>query len=245
MNDRGQAKSRRSRRPVLGVLAGGAALAALVLGLLLAPAEAVQGNVQRLMYVHVPAAWTAFLAFTVVFMSSVAVLMHRSSRWDAVAQAAAELGVGMTGLAIVEGSLWGHTAWGVWWTWDARLVTTAVLFLIYLGYLGVRGLPGSPEHVARRSAVVGVVGFVQVPVVHFSVLWWRTLHQPPTLLQPSASPPIDGVMLVALLTSLAAFTLAGGWYVRRRAESIHSAARPASLGPVAPESHVVVSRSAS
>jgi heme exporter protein C len=206
----------RSIRPALGTLALVAMAVALALGLVVAPAEAIQGQAQRLMYVHVPAAWTAFAAFALVLVASVAVLMRRHPRWDARAQAAAELGVGMTALAIVEGSIWGHTAWGVWWTWDARLVTTAVLLLLYLGYLGVRGLPGDRVHVSRRAAVVGVVGFVQVPVVHFSVLWWRTLHQPPTLLQPTASPPISPLMLTALLAAVTAFMLGGAWFLRRR-----------------------------
>lgn len=240
-----EGRRHRGVRPGLGALALVAVAAALVLGLVVAPAEDIQGQSQRLMYVHVPAAWTAFLAFAVVLVSSVAVLMRRHPRWDARARAAAEIGVGMTALAIAEGSIWGHSAWGVWWTWDARLVTTAVLLLIYLGYLGVRGLPGDPGRVARRAAVVGVVGFAQVPVVHFSVLWWRTLHQPPTLLRPSASPPIDGMMLAALLAGVVAFMLGAAWFMRRRVAQLAPAAEQASAAGAAPAAPpLVVTRGA-
>lgn len=216
----------------LGSLAVVAAAVAAVLALVVAPPDAIQGQAQRLMYLHVPAAWTAFLSFGVVCLASLAVLLRRGGRWDALAQAAAELGVGMTALTLLEGSIWGHAAWGVWWTWDPRLVTTAVLFLLYVGYLALRALPGDADRVARRAAVAGALFVVQVPVVHFSVLWWRTLHQPPTLLRPELHAPIAPLMLTALLAGLVAFTLAGAWYVRRRV------ARLAPAAPVVPTTTV-------
>lgn len=200
----------------LAATALGVAAAALVLGLLIAPEERIQGPAQRLMYVHVPAAWTGFLAFATVAVASVAHLLGRGRRSDALAAAAAELGVVMTALAILEGSVWGRVAWGTWWAWDPRLVATALLLVLYVAYLLIRRLPGDPIAVRRRAAVAGVVFFLQVPIVHFSVLWWRTLHQEPTLLQPDVSPPIAPLMLVALITSVVAFTLGGAWYVRRR-----------------------------
>ena len=122
---------------LLGGAAAGTAVAAAVLGLVVAPPDGVQGEAQRLMYVHVPAAWLAYLCFAAVLVCSVAYLVRRDLRWDRRAQAAAELGVGMTALAIAMGSLWGRPVWGTWWVWDPRLVTTAVLLLVYLGYLSV------------------------------------------------------------------------------------------------------------
>jgi heme exporter protein C len=229
-------RARPGRR--LGIAAGLTALVALLFGLLLAPPDAVQGQPQRLMYLHVPSAWTAFACFGVVCVASLAVLLGRGRRSDAVAQAAAELGVVMTALTIAEGSIWGHSAWGVWWTWDPRLVTTAFLLLVYVAYLALRSLPGEPRRVHRRAAIAGVVFVVQVPVVHFSVLWWRTLHQPPTLLQPSLSPPIAPMMLVALLLSLAASTLAGAWFVVRRVHTLSAPSVPpapaAATAPAVP-----------
>jgi heme exporter protein C len=180
--------------------------AALVAALVLAPPDAFQGNLQRLMYVHVPAAWLAYLAFFVVFVSSIAYLRTRRVRWDHLAHASAEIGVLFTALTIVLGSLWGKPVWGVWWTWDPRLTTTAIMLLIYLGYLAVRRLPDNPVQRASWAAVVGVIGFADIPVVHLSVTWWRSLHQPPSVLRPGA-PTLAPSMLATLLLSVAAFTL--------------------------------------
>ena len=228
------------RQRAVGAAAAAAAAATLVVGLLVAPRDAVQGQPQRLMYVHVPAAWTAYLSFAVVLVASLAYLWQRDLRWDARAQAAAELGAGLTALTLALGSLWGRPVWGVWWAWDPRLVSTAVLLLVYVGYLGVRGLSVDPHANARRAAVVGVLGFIEVPVVHFSVLWWRSLHQPPTVLQPG-SPPIAAPMLAALLTGVAAFTLLAAWiYLRRltqlrlRAAAHDAGSIPGGADPSAP-----------
>jgi heme exporter protein C len=180
--------------------------ASAVLSLVVAPPDALQGQVQRLMYVHVPAAWLAFLAFGVVFVASVAYLKTGRTRWDRLGVASAEVGVLFTALTIVLGSLWGKPVWGAWWTWDPRLTTTAVMLLIYLGYLALRQMADNPARRARWSAVVGVVGFVDVPIVHMSVTWWRSLHQAPTVLRPGA-PTIAGSMLAALLVGVVAFTI--------------------------------------
>ncbi len=202
---------------VLGFLALGVALVALVLALVVAPPDAYQGDSQRLMYVHVPAAWTAYLSFAVVAGASLLYLVRRDLRYDRVAQAAAELGVGLTGLAIVLGSLWAYPTWGTWWTWDPRLVTTAILLLVYIGYLGVRGLSTDPGVNARRAAVIGVLAVVNVPLVHFSVVWWRTLHQPPSVLRPGGpAGAIPPVMLATLLVAIVAFTLLWAWVLVRR-----------------------------
>lgn len=180
-----------------------------------APADRLQGNLQRLMYVHVPAAWMAYAAFGLTLLGSVAWLWRRQDRWDRLAASSAEVGVFFTGLTIVLGAVWGKPVWGVWWTWDPRLVTTAVLFFVYLGYLALRRATLDPRQRARRSAVFGVVAFAQVPVVHLSVLWWRSLHQPPTILRPG-DPTIDHVMLAALLLNLLAATAVLGLAVRLR-----------------------------
>ena len=205
---------RRGERALAGAaLAGLAASAGL--SLLVAPPDAIQGEVQRLMYVHVPAAWLAYLSFTSVFVASVAYLVTSRTRWDRLAAASAEVGVLFCALTIVLGALWGRPVWGTWWTWDPRLTTTAVLLLIYLGYLALRQMADSPGRRARWSAVLGVVGFVDVPIVHMSVVWWRSLHQAPTVLRPGA-PTIAGSMLAALLVAVAAFTLAWAYLITVR-----------------------------
>jgi len=220
---------------IVGVVALATGVVAVWLGLLVAPEDAVQGQVQRLLYVHVPAAWVAYVAFAWVLIASVAYLLGRDLAWDRRARVGAELGVGLTALAIVLGSVWARPVWGVWWTWDARLVTTVVLLLSYVGYLGVRGLSGDPDVTARRAAVVGVLAFVNVPIVHFSVLWWRTLHQPPTVLQPAPA-PMDPTMLATLLVGVAAFSLAALWVGLRRTRILAAAAPPvaAPLGASGP-----------
>lgn len=189
-------------------------MAALVLGLVVPP-DAVQGDLQRIMYVHVPSAWLAYLAFGVTLVGSIAWLVTRRIAWDHIAGASAEIGVVFTGLALVTGSIWGKPVWGVWWTWDARLVLTAVMFFVYLGYLALRRAMAEPARRATRAAVFGIVAAVQIPLVHFSVIWWRGLHQPPTVLRPD-DPQIDGPLLAALLAAVFAFTVAYAALLGRR-----------------------------
>lgn len=206
--------TRRTQR-VLGWTTVLGLLVTVILGLLVVPPDATQGDVQRLMYVHVPAAWLAFLSFGVVFVASVAYLRTKRILWDRVAVASAEIGVQFCALTIVLGSLWGRPVWGAWWTWDPRLTTTAVLLLIYIGYLSLRSVADSPSRRAHWSAVVGTVGFIDVPIVHMSVVWWRSLHQEATVLRPGA-PTIAGSMLVALLVGFVAFTFAYGYLMAAR-----------------------------
>lgn len=190
----------------LGWLALGTLALSIVFSLAVAPPDANQGEVQRLMYVHVPAAWLAYLAFAVVFVASIAYLRTGKSRWDRLGAASAEIGVVFTALTIALGALWGKPVWGTWWTWDPRLTTTAILLLIYVGYLAVRRLSDNPRRRGRWAAVVGIVGFIDVPIVHLSVTWWRSLHQEPTVIR-LGPPTIEGTMLTALLLGVGAFTL--------------------------------------
>jgi len=190
----------------LGWLAVLALIAGLGAAFGYAPREAVQGNVQRIMYLHVPAVLTAYLAFALVFLGSVGYLLTRRAGWDRLALATAEPGVLFTGITIASGSIWGKPTWGTWWTWDARLTSTAVLFLVYVGYLLLRGMVDDQERGARYAAVVGILGAVNIPIVHFSVLWWRTLHQPPTILSPERA-PVSASIGLALLVNGVAFAL--------------------------------------
>ena len=189
--------------------------AGLVAGFGYAPREVAQGNVQRIMYLHVPAILTAYLAFALVLIGSVGYLATRQLRWDRLAAAAAELGVLFTGVTIISGSIWGRPTWGVWWTWDARLTSTAVLLLVYVGYLLLRGMVDEPDARARYAAVVGILGAANIPIVHFSVKWWRALHQPSTILGPEPS-PIATPIALALLVNWVAFTLLFAYFLARR-----------------------------
>ncbi|HET9893451.1 MAG TPA: cytochrome c biogenesis protein CcsA [Streptosporangiaceae bacterium] len=200
---------------VMGIATLVTLVPAVVIGLFVVPPDATQGEVQRLMYVHVPIAWVTFLAFGVVFLASVAYLKTKRIQWDRVAVASAEIGVLCCGLTIVLGSLWGRPVWGTWWTWDPRLTTTAVLLLIYVGYLSLRKAADSPARRAKWSAVLGVVGFIDVPIVHESVVWWRSLHQQATVLRLGA-PTIASSMLATLLLAFVAFSLAYGYFMAVR-----------------------------
>lgn len=209
-------------KPTVGRALGWATLAALVVlalfGLWGAPPDSVQSDAQRLMYLHVPAAWVAYLAFGVTATCSALWLWPRtrSPVWDRIAGASAELGVLFTALTLLLGSLWGRPVWGVWWAWDARLVTTAVLLFLYLGYLALRRVPAAPDARAKRCAIAALVAFVDVPIVHFSVTWWRTLHQEATVFDPELKANIHGVMAFTLWWGVLAFTLLYVYLLDRR-----------------------------
>ncbi len=194
-------------RPWLGIVATALALLVSWMGLVWAPTDAVQGDVYRVIYVHVPAAWLAYLAFVVVFLASIGWLWTRRPWFDALAVSSAEIGVLFTGLAIVAGSIWAKPTWGVWWTWDPRLVTTAVMFVMYVGYLLLRGLSTDFERRATRAAVLGIVAVVDIPIVHLSVLYMNSLHQLPTVLRAGGDATLDSQMGMTLGFSVIAFTV--------------------------------------
>lgn len=196
-------------RGVLGGLAFLFILVGLYFALIQAPPDAYQGQLQRIMYLHIPTILTAYLSFFVVFVMSCLYLWKRDRRDDILAHSAAEVGVLLTGLTIIEGSIWGKPTWGVWWTWDARLTLTAILFLIFVGYLILRSLIEDENRAAICAAVLGIIGFLDIPLIHMSVYWWRTLHQPPSILRPDKLPweNVHPSMLVALSINFVAFLL--------------------------------------
>jgi heme exporter protein C len=200
---------------VLGWLSAATLTLGLVMAFGVAPREATQGNVQRIMYVHPPLAWVAYLAFGVVAVASIVYLVRRRPAADRLAHASAEVGVIFTGLAIATGSIWGKPTWGTWWTWDARLTSVAILFVMYVGYLLLRGTVEDRERAARYCAVLGIVAALDMPLVHFSVTWWRTLHQPPTLMKPGGFSG-SAAILWPLLVNLAAFTVLYAYLVAKR-----------------------------
>ncbi|RKY58660.1 MAG: cytochrome C assembly protein [Candidatus Latescibacterota bacterium] len=182
-------------------------IAALYMALVYAPTERTMGPVQRIFYLHVPLAWVSFLAFFVVFCGGILYLRTRDLRWDGVALSSAEVGVLFCTLMLVTGSIWAKAAWGTWWLWgDPRLTTTLVLWLIYLGYLMLRAL-SEEERAARVAAVFGIVGFLDVPVVFFSIRWWHSIHGQ---IITSEGMNLEPEMVRTLWVCLFAFTLLYG-----------------------------------
>jgi heme exporter protein C len=203
----------------VGVTALAGVAATVWLGLWVTPnaVDYADGTV-RLLYIHPPLAWVMYIAYGMATLSSLLYLWPRTrhQRFDALAGASAEVGVVFTGLTLVTGSIWGRTTWGVWWTWDPLLTTTALLFVLYLGYLALRNVPGDEETVARRSAIAGLIAFLDVPIVFFSVSWWRSLHQPPTVDIASRHLYVHGSMAWTLLLGFVSFTLTYAWLVVHR-----------------------------
>jgi len=206
---------------VLGVLAIAATALMTVLGLLISPADVIQGDAVRMLYIHVPSIWIAYGAFVLTSVSSILFLRGRKRRedrgrhYDRLAGSAAEVGVVFTGITLVTGMLWGKVTWGTYWQWDARLTTTVLLFVTYLGYLALRRLPADPIVRSRRAAVMALISFIYVPIVHYSVDWWRTLHQKASL-SVGRRPEITGEMYWTLLYSTLAVTIVAAWLIIHR-----------------------------
>jgi heme exporter protein C len=172
-----------------------------------APIERTQGPPQKIFYFHVPLAWDAYLAFFCTLVGSIAYLRTAKPKWDVLAYSSAEVGVVFTTLVLISGSIWGKTIWGAWWAWDARLTSTLVMWFIYVAYLMLRSSVGrTTTRAARYAAVLGIVGFIDVPIVHMSVTWWRALHPEPTVarLEGPLMPP---EMVLTLVLASVAFGL--------------------------------------
>ncbi len=195
----------------LGLVAVIALVAAQVTAILSSPPDRDMGNLQKIMYVHVPVAWNAFIAYFVVAVSSLAYLWKGQERHDLLAASAAEVGAVFTALTLALGSIWGRPTWGIWWTWDPRLTSTAVLLLIFVGYLSLRSFVEDADRRAQWSAAVGILGALNVPIVYMSVRWWRTIHQ----MQSSPS-TVDPVYVTGLRTNAIAVLLVLTYFIMKR-----------------------------
>lgn len=194
------------RSHLVGIAALGVLIVGGYLALVWSPPDVYQRDAMRIMYVHVPSVMLAYLAFFLVLVGSVMYLWKRDLRWDRLAGSSAELGVLFTALTLAAGSIWARPIWGVWWTWDPRVTTTAILFVIYAGYIMLRTLQTDPIVRAKQTAVVGIIGFIDIPIIHMSVQWWRSLHQGPTFVGLK-DPTLDGRMELALIVNMLGFLL--------------------------------------
>lgn len=202
------------RWPLFGWIAFAFLVASQVTAIAISPADRDMGHLQKIMYVHFPAALNAFGCFFVVLLFSALYLWRRKETDDLVAAAAAEVGTLFTGMTLALGMIWARPTWGVWWTWDARLTSTLVLFLIFAGYLALRSFVEDAERRAVWSAAVGIMGAINVPIVYMSVRWWRTLHQ-----VQSNPGTVDSAYVVGIRLNLTAVLLVAIYLIRRRYEA--------------------------
>lgn len=197
----------------LGLVTWAAITLGLVMAFLVAPTERVMGDVQRIFYFHVAAAWNAFLAFGVVAVAGILYLRTRLPKWDLLAYASAEVGVVFTTIVLITGPIWAKPIWLTWWTWDPRLTTTLILWFIYLAYLVLRSGAEGSESQARLAAIFGIIGFVDVPIVFLAARVWRSIH--PTLVQADKM-NMEPVMAVTMVICSLAFTLLYVYLVTHR-----------------------------
>jgi heme exporter protein C len=193
----------------------------VVLALWVTPSREQQGlDAVRLLYLHAPFAWLAYLAFGVTALASLLWLIPqtRSATWDLLAGASAEVGVLFTALMLIVGSLWGRPTWGTWWEWDARLTTSAILFFLYLGYLALRRTGATADERGKRCAIAALIAFVDVPISYLSVTWWQTLHQSGTVFNEELDVKIDGSMAFTLVLAVVSFTMLYAYLVLERFE---------------------------
>ncbi len=176
--------------------------------------NAAEQIAQRIFYFHVPSAWLGFLAFFVVFCSSVAYLSTRNRKWELISVASAEIGVLFISLVLITGPIWAKPVWGIWWTWDTRLTSSLVLWLIYVAYLMLRRYLPDGSKRANLSAVVGIIGFIDVPIVYYSIRWWETQH--PKAVMASGDGSLAAPMFFVFMFSLATFTLLYVYLMRKR-----------------------------
>ncbi len=193
--------------------------ATFVLGLWVTPEDQTQKNLVRLLYVHPPIAWVAlYVSFGTATIASCLYLWRRtrSLTMDRIAHCAMEVSVVFILLTLITGSIWGRPTWGVWWAWDARLTSTAILGVFALAYLALRRANDDPVVRARRSAVFAILTAINVPIIHFSVVWWKTLHQGASVLTSTGQLNVHGSMLLAMLLGFVGFTLLFFWLLRER-----------------------------
>ena len=196
--------SGRTLSTIITIVTGLGMLISLYMVFVFAPTERMMGDVQRIFYFHVSTAWVGMLAFLVVFIASIAFLRSQKREWDRLALSSAEIGVVFMTMALVTGSLWAKPTWNTWWTWDPRLTTSAILWTIYVVYLVLRGAIEEPMQRARLSAIFGIIGFIDVPIVFMAIRWWRTIHP---VVFDSEGFYLNGRMLLTFVVCLITFTL--------------------------------------
>ncbi len=204
--------------PLFGWLSAGALLWGLYLALIASPPAIEHGHAVRMMYVHVPAAWCAMMAYTTLAIASLVSFIWRHPIADSAAKSFALPGAAFTFLALITGSMWGKPAWGTWWQWDGRMTSVLILLFIYLGYLSIWSVIADRKKAARIASILAMVGYINIPIIKFSVDWWNTLHQPASLSTPGA-PGMPPEILWPLMVMMLAYSLLFGWLSLRGIEA--------------------------
>lgn len=204
--------------PISGWLALGLLAVGLVMSLFISPPAIEHGQAVRIMYVHVPAAWCAMAAYTGIALASLISFVWRHNLADSVARSLALPGAAFTFLALVTGSLWGRPAWGTWWQWDGRMTSVLVLLFIYIGYMAIWNIVSDRRQASRLAAILAMVGWLNIPIIKFSVNWWNTLHQPATISEPGA-PGLPTELLIPLLLMFLGYTALLTWMALRGTEA--------------------------
>ncbi len=203
--------ARRAGPVAFGIFAAGAAVG-VFMGLFFSPEDYQQGDSVRIMYVHVPAAWMAMAAYSFIALMSFVAFVWRHTLADLAARSAAAPGAAFTALALFTGAIWGKPTWGAWWVWDARLTSMLILLFVYFGYMAVWQSVQEPVRAARFARILALVGFINIPIIKFSVDWWNSLHQPASILRPDG-PTIHVSMLIPLFAMIIAYTALFVWLV--------------------------------
>jgi heme exporter protein C len=214
---------------VLGWASLAGLVAVVAFGLVVSPPDSQLGETIRILYMHVPTVSVAYLAFIITAVGSVMYLWKRTEFWDLLAASSAEIGVLFFALTIFNGMLWGKVTWGVFWRWEPRLTTSAVLLLMYVGYLAVRQIPTNPRTRGTISAVIGIMAVVNIPIVHKAVDWWRGLHQEKTIFG-TVDPEMQGTQLFSAYLGLTVFLLLFAWLLIHRFRVAWLSERAADVG---------------
>ena len=231
-------KFSRIATPIFGALALITMIWGLYLALVKSPPAIEHGQSVRMMYMHVPAAWSAMMAYTALAIASLVSFIWRHPLADSAAKSFAVPGAAFTFLALVTGSLWGKPAWGTWWQWDGRMTSVLILFFIYMGYLALWNIIPERKRAARLASILAMVGFINIPIIKFSVDWWNTLHQPASISTPGA-PGMPAEILWPLMMMMAAYSFLFGWLALRGIEADIVKSRK-TRGAVAPSAKAII-----
>jgi heme exporter protein C len=224
-----------AKRVVLGAVVVLLVMASAYADFFVAPTERSMGEIQRIFYLHAPSGWAGMTAFFVCFVANLCYVLGRKQKWDWIAVSAAEVGLAFTTVLLITGPIWAHPVWGIWWTWDARLTSTFILWMLYIAYLLLRGMVEEPDRRALLSAIFGIFAFIDVPLVFGAIRWWRTQHPQPVIMGGPGSglePTMRAVFFFSVLAmhALMVLLLSERYRLEKTREEFQQLLREAEAG---------------